>query len=59
MSLVHFVLQFTNVPSGVCGAIWLNMSGIRSVLVVFSICWVYVFVPMGVFLWCMHNIYIA
>ena len=59
MSLVHFVLQFTKVSSGVCGVIWLNMSGIHSVLAIFFICRVYVYVPMGVFLWCMHNICIA
>ena len=30
MSLVHFVLRFTKMSSGVGGAIWQNISGIRS-----------------------------
>ena len=59
VSLVHFVLRFTKVSSGVGGAIWLNISGICRVLAIFFICWVYVSDPMGVFLWCMHSICIA
>ena len=31
MSLVHFVLRFTGVSSGVSGAIWQNISGIPRV----------------------------
>ena len=38
LSLVHFVLWFTKVSSGISGAIWLNISGIRSVLAISFIC---------------------
>jgi hypothetical protein len=50
VSLVHFVSRFTKVSSGVSGAIWLNISGICSVLVISFICWLYVFVPMHIIL---------
>ena len=50
VSLVHFVLRFTNVSSGLSGAIWLNILGICSVLAISFICWVYVSIPMGIFL---------
>jgi hypothetical protein len=53
VSLNHFVLRFTTMHVGVCGAIWLNISGICSVLVASFICWLYVAAPMGMFLWCM------
>ena len=40
VSLVLFVVRFINVLSGVGGAIWQNISGIRNVLAVSFICWV-------------------
>ena len=41
------------------GVAWWNIVEIYKVLAILFICWVCFFDPIGVFLWCMHSIWIA
>ena len=59
MSLAHFALWFTRVSIGVGGAAWWNIVGICKMLAMSFICWACSFKPMGVFLWCMHSIWMT
>ena len=52
----QFLLRFTGVFIGVGGAVVLNVMGICKVLHIIPMCHAYPLGPMGVVLWCIHNI---